>query len=94
MRPFVREFVDTKGAVGSEAGGLEQVLSLEFIGKLVDHCLSRQSRVVEHDGDDHDENAQKSEKDEDIHGETGVAEDEERDDRADYESQHDNEAKQ
>ncbi len=37
MRTFVVELVHAKGAVGAEAAGDEQLLRLEFIGKVVYH---------------------------------------------------------
>jgi len=74
MRTFVLALIDTKGSVCGEAGGGEEVLRLERVGEVVDHCLARQPRIVEHDGQDQNENAEVGEDDDGKHAKSGMTE--------------------
>lgn len=74
MRAGLAELADAEGAIDAKVGIDEEFLRFEFIGEVVDHCLTGHSRIVEHDGHDDDEHAQVGEDDDGKHADSGVAE--------------------
>jgi len=82
MRTLLAEFIDAKGAVGTEVRGHKKPSRFELLGEVIHHAMARQARVVEADGDDYNENAEVGNNDDKSHSDAGVTEVDEGHDRA------------